>query len=57
MSFQPYFRDLSKRLDNQYELNFMVPAKVKQKYPTLKVKLMVPDMKMRTPKMIYLPKS
>ena len=56
VSFQPYFRELSKRLDNQYELNFMVPAKVKQKYPTLKVKLMVPDMKMHTQHMVYVPK-
>lgn len=57
VSFQPYFRELSKRLDNQYELNFLVPAKVKQQYPSLKVKLMVPDMKMRTPHMVYVPKS
>jgi hypothetical protein len=55
VSFQPFFRDLSKRLENQYELSFMVPAKVKSKIATLKVKLEVPKVKMNTPQLVAVP--
>jgi VWFA-related protein len=38
VSFQPFLADLSKRLENQYELGFTAPAKAKAELVELKVK-------------------
>jgi hypothetical protein len=38
VTFQPYLTDLSKRLENQYELGFTARAKSKQEFVDLKVK-------------------
>ncbi len=45
VSLSPFFTDLSRRLQNQYELGFEVPAKSKPEITTLKVKLTMPDTK------------
>jgi hypothetical protein len=52
VSFAPYFDDLSRRLQNQYELGFDVPAKSKPEIATLKVKLTMPDTKLDAPQKI-----
>jgi hypothetical protein len=52
VSFLPFFRDLNKRLENQYELGFMVPEKVKPGIATLQVKLTLPDAKADSPKLV-----
>lgn len=46
VSFTPYFEDLSRRLQNQYELGFITPAKAKPDVSTLKVKLTMPNAKL-----------
>lgn len=55
VAFRPYFIDISKRLENQYELSFMVPAKVKSQFATMKVKLEVPGVKMNAPQLVFVP--
>jgi len=42
VSFQPYFADINRRLDNQYELDFMTPAGSKPQIENLKLKLNAP---------------
>ena len=39
VSFQPFFKDLERRLDNQYELSFTAPAKNKPEVSTMKLKV------------------
>jgi hypothetical protein len=55
VSFQPFFSDLSKRLENQYELSFMAPAKTKPQVASLKIKLVMPGVKMDSPKLVFVP--
>jgi hypothetical protein len=57
VSFAPFFRDLSKRLDNQYELSFMAPAKKKAQVASLSVKVRVPGIKANAPNLVYVPAS
>ncbi|HTV05315.1 MAG TPA: hypothetical protein VME86_08095 [Acidobacteriaceae bacterium] len=57
VSFRPYFQDLSTRLENQYELDFMVPAKTKSQIASLNVKLAIPDVKMNAPQLVVVPGS
>jgi hypothetical protein len=45
VSFAPYFDEISRRLQNQYELGFAAPAKSKPEIANLKVKLTMPDTK------------
>jgi hypothetical protein len=52
VSFAPFFDDLSRRLQNQYELGFDVPAKSKPEIVTLKVKLNEPGVKIDAPKQV-----
>jgi hypothetical protein len=52
VSFQPFFSDLSRRLENQYELSFVVPAKNKAEIETLKVKLDMPNAKLTAPQQV-----
>ncbi len=54
VSFAPFFDDLSRRLQNQYELGFDVPAKSKPEIATLKVKLNEPGVKIDAPKQIMI---
>lgn len=53
VSLAPYFGDLSRRLQNQYELGFEVPAKSKPEITTLKVKLTMPDTKIDAPQKVF----
>lgn len=39
VSFQPYFKDLDRRFQNQYELSFAAPAKNKQELANMKLKV------------------
>jgi hypothetical protein len=52
VSFQPFFNDLSRRLDNQYELSFTAPAKRKPEVESLKVKMEVPNAKLTAPQQV-----
>jgi hypothetical protein len=46
VSFSPFFADLERRLNNQYELNFLVPAEGEPEVVSLKVKLEAPNAKL-----------
>jgi hypothetical protein len=52
VSLAPYFDDLSRRLQNQYELGFAAKAKSKPEIATLKVKLTMPDAKLDAPQKV-----
>jgi hypothetical protein len=55
VSFTPFLNDLSKRLENQYELGFVVPGKKKPEVETLKVKLEMPGVKLNAPNLVLVP--
>jgi hypothetical protein len=55
VSFNPYFQDLSNRLENQYELGFMISGKNKPEVANLKVKLQVPGAKLTAPNQVLVP--
>jgi hypothetical protein len=38
VSFQPYFKDIDRRLNNQYEVSFTAPVKGKAEVATMKIK-------------------
>jgi len=52
VSFSPFLDDLSRRLQNQYELGFEVKAKSKPEIATLRVKLTMPDAKLDAPQKV-----
>ena len=52
VSFNPYFDDLNRRFQNQYELSFLVPAKSKAEVAGLKVKLEMPNTKLTAPQRV-----
>jgi hypothetical protein len=52
VSLAPFFDDLSRRLQNQYELGFEVKAKSKPEIAVLKVKLTMPDTKLDAPQKV-----
>ncbi len=52
VSFQPYLNDLSKRLENQYELGFTARAKSKQELVELKVKTDVSHVSLVAPQRV-----
>lgn len=49
----PYFDDLSRRLNNQYELDFAAPLKNKAQIETLKVKTSASDVKVDAPQRVF----
>lgn len=55
VSFTPFLDELKKRMQNQYELGFNVPAKKKPDVQTLKVRLEMPGVKMDSPNLVYVP--
>ncbi|MGH9353011.1 MAG: hypothetical protein ACRD2G_12765, partial [Terriglobia bacterium] len=55
VSFTPYFDQISKQLNNQYELGFNAPAKNKPQIETIKVKLQVPGVKLSAPELVLVP--
>jgi len=54
VSFQPYFDDFSRRLNNQYELGFTAPLRGKPEVASLKVKVSAPDVKVTAPQQAWL---
>jgi len=52
VSLSPFFDDLSRRLQNQYELGFQVRGKSKPEIAPLKVKLTMPNTKLDAPQRI-----
>jgi len=52
VSFQPYLADIDRRLDNQYELNFMAPLGSKPQIESLRLKLNAPA-KVDAPQQVY----
>ncbi|HEY0785391.1 MAG TPA: hypothetical protein VGD62_05930 [Acidobacteriaceae bacterium] len=50
VSFTPFFDDLSRRLNNQYELGFPARAEKKESYPQLKIKSQIGSVKFDAPK-------
>jgi len=55
VSFAPFLAEISKRLNNQYELGFSVPASVKPGIDSLEVKLEVPGVKLTAPNLVLVP--
>lgn len=55
VSFTPFLNDLSKQLQNQYELGFVVPAKSKAQVEPLKVKLEMSGVKLLAPDRVVVP--
>jgi hypothetical protein len=49
VSFSPFLDDLGRRLQNQYELGFVTPAKAKPEVENLKIKLEMPNAKIDAP--------
>jgi hypothetical protein len=52
VSLQPYFEDIQRRLNNQYEVSFMAPFKDKPQVETFKFKLDVPGTKVAAPQQV-----
>ena len=52
VSFQPYFADINRRLDNQYELDFMTPMGAKPQMETLNLKVSA-HVKIDAPQQVY----
>jgi hypothetical protein len=52
VSFDPYFQDLNRRFQNQYELSFLALAKPKAEVESLKVKLEMPAAKLTAPQRV-----
>lgn len=55
VSFTPYLNELSRRLENQYELGFLVPSKKKQEIDSLRVKLVMPRVKLDAANLVLVP--
>jgi len=55
VSFAPFFREISHRLENQYEIGFTTPASNKTSVESLSVKLQVPDVKLTAPHLVAIP--
>jgi hypothetical protein len=54
VSFQPFFQDLRRRLNNQYEVIFTAPSKGKPEVESLKVDLHVPSAKVAAPQQVLI---
>ena len=52
VSLQPYFQDLRRRLNHQYELSFTAPSKGKPEVQSMKVDLHVPSAKVDAPQQV-----
>jgi len=57
VSFQPYFKDLERRLANQYEVAFTAPLKGKPEVASMKLKVNGISGKVDAPQQVYLAKS
>jgi hypothetical protein len=54
VSFQPYFEELSRRLRNQYELDFSAPMKDKPSVEVMKLELHAPGTEIDAPHQVYM---
>ena len=52
VSLQPFFQDLRRRLNNQYEVSFTAPSNGKPEVKSLKVDLHVPSAKVAAPQQV-----
>jgi hypothetical protein len=52
VSLEPYFADISRRLDNQYELDFMAPVGSKPQMENLNLKVSA-HVKIDAPQQVY----
>jgi hypothetical protein len=52
VSFQPYFEDIERRLNNQYELGFQAPSRGKPEVESFKLKLSAPGAKVDAPQQV-----
>jgi len=52
VSLQPYFQDLRRRLNHQYELSFTAPSNGKPEVQSMKVDLHVPSAKVAAPQQV-----
>lgn len=52
VSFEPYFQDIDRRLNNQYELGFMTPSNGKTQIESFKLKLSAPNAKVDAPQQV-----
>jgi hypothetical protein len=57
VSFQPYFKDLDRRLENQYEVSFTAPVKGKTQVETMKLKTSGIVGKVDAPQQVYIAPS
>jgi len=53
VSFQPYFEDLSRRLANQYEINFSAQLNGKPTLETMKLKVDAPRINVTAPQQVF----
>lgn len=53
VTFQPYFKELDKRLQNQYELGFMTTTSGKPEVQNLKLNLRAPGAEIDTPQRVF----
>lgn len=54
VSLSPYFDDLSRRLNNQYELGFAAPLRGKAQVEDLKVKITAPGVQVTAPQKVFI---
>jgi hypothetical protein len=52
VSFQPYFEDIERRLNNQYELGFMTPSNSKPEVESFRLKVSAPGAKVDAPEQV-----
>ncbi len=57
VSFQPYFKDLDRRLQNQYELSFTSSLKGKPEVETMKLKVKGVDGKVDAPQQVFVSRA
>jgi hypothetical protein len=57
VSFQPYFKDLDRRLQNQYEVSFTAPMKGKPEVETLKLKVNNVPGKVEAPQQVFVART
>jgi hypothetical protein len=52
VSFQPYFEDIERRLNNQYEVGFMAPSNNKTQVDSFRLKASIPGAKIDAPQQV-----
>jgi hypothetical protein len=57
VSFRPFFSDLTRRLQNQYELSFVARLNDKPEIESLKLKMKVPGTEIYTPEQVFVGRS